>query len=616
MENLMRFDVTNERNLTMLVDFYELTMANGYFNKGVEDRIAYFDMYFRRVPDGGGYCIMAGVDQLIQYLNSLKFTESDIKYLESKNIFSEEFLNYLRNFKFTCDVWAVPEGNPVFPNQPLVTVRGPVVQAQFIETMILLTINHQTLIATKANRICRAAEERTVMEFGSRRAQGYDGAIYGARASIIGGCDSTACTIADKYFDIPAVGTMAHSWVQLFDTEYEAFKSWAETYPDNCSLLIDTYNVLKSGLPNAIKVFDKILSPLGKRPIGIRIDSGDITYLTKKCRKALDAAGYSDCKIIVSNSLDEHIIRDVLAQGACIDAFGVGERLITAKSEPVFGGVYKLVAVEKDSKIIPKIKISENSEKITNPGFKKIYRLFDKTTDVAIADIISLNDESIDENSELEIFDPVHTWKRKKVTNFYAKDLLVKIFDKGNQVYSSPSVLEIKDFSKQEVSKLWPEILRFENPHTYYVDLSSKLWNLKQELLLEKSVDKKQAVKDQLAEGKDVLLEIEMQGGMLVKEQFPEAVLIFITPPSYEELASRLKGRGTETEEQISKRLKRAGEEVAYMKSYDYLVVNDKLEDAVECVNQIIQNEHCRVCNCENLIEHMESELKNHSEGE
>ena len=479
MENLMRFDVTNERNLTMLVDFYELTMANGYFNKGVEDRIAYFDMYFRRVPDGGGYCIMAGVDQLIQYLNSLKFTESDIKYLESKNIFSEEFLNYLRNFKFTCDVWAVPEGNPVFPNQPLVTVRGPVVQAQFIETMILLTINHQTLIATKANRICRAAEERTVMEFGSRRAQGYDGAIYGARASIIGGCDSTACTIADKYFDIPAVGTMAHSWVQLFDTEYEAFKSWAETYPDNCSLLIDTYNVLKSGLPNAIKVFDKILSPLGKRPTGIRIDSGDITYLTKKCRKALDAAGYSDCKIIVSNSLDEHIIRDVLAQGACIDAFGVGERLITAKSEPVFGGVYKLVAVEKDSKIIPKIKISENSEKITNPGFKKIYRLFDKTTDVAIADIISLNDESIDENSELEIFDPVHTWKRKKVTNFYAKDLLVKIFDKGNQVYSSPSVLEIKDFSKQEVSKLWPEILRFENPHTYYVDLSSKLWNLK-----------------------------------------------------------------------------------------------------------------------------------------
>ena len=463
MENLMRFDVTNERNLTMLVDFYELTMANGYFNKGVQDRIAYFDMYFRRVPDGGGYCIMAGVDQLIEYLNNLSFTESDIKYLEEKNLFSEEFLDYLRNF------------------------RGPVVQAQFIETMILLTINHQTLIATKANRICRAADGRTVMEFGSRRAQGYDGAIYGARASIIGGCDSTACTIADKYFNIPAVGTMAHSWVQLFDTEYEAFKSWAETYPDNCSLLIDTYNVLKSGLPNAIKVFDEVLAPLGKRPTGIRIDSGDITYLTKKCRKTLDAAGYPDCKIIVSNSLDEHIIRDVLAQGACIDSFGVGERLITAKSEPVFGGVYKLVAVEKDSTVIPKIKISENSEKITNPGFKKIFRLFDKTTDVAIADVIALNDEVIDESSELEIFDPVHTWKRKKVTNFYAKDLLVKIFDNGNQVYTSPSVLDIKKFSKQETSKLWPEILRFENPHTYYVDLSPKLWNLKQELLIEKS---------------------------------------------------------------------------------------------------------------------------------
>ena len=316
MENLMRFDVTNERNLTMLVDFYELTMANGYFNKGVQNRIAYFDMYFRRVPDGGGYCIMAGVDQLIQYLNNLSFTEGDIKYLEEKNIFSKEFLDYLRNFKFECDVWAIPEGNPVFPNQPLVTVRGPVVQAQFVETMILLTINHQTLIATKANRICRAANGRTVMEFGSRRAQGYDGAIYGARASIIGGCDSTACTIADKYFNVPAVGTMAHSWVQLFDTEYEAFEAWAQTYPDNCSLLIDTYNVLKSGLPNAIKVFDEVLKPLGKRPQGIRIDSGDITYLTKKCRKILDEAGYSDCKIIVSNSLDEHIIRDVLSQGA------------------------------------------------------------------------------------------------------------------------------------------------------------------------------------------------------------------------------------------------------------------------------------------------------------
>ncbi|MBM6859209.1 nicotinate phosphoribosyltransferase [Clostridium saudiense] len=487
METLIKFDVQNERNLTMLVDFYELTMANGYFNKGVENRIAYFDMYFRRVPDGGGYCIMAGVEQLIQYLSNLKFTSSDIDYLRSKNIFSEEFLEYLADFNFCCDVWAIPEGNPVFPNEPLVIVKGPVVQAQFVETMILLTINHQTLIATKANRICRAAEGKTVMEFGSRRAQGYDGAIYGARASIIGGCDSTACTIADKYFNVPAVGTMAHSWVQLFDTEYEAFKAWAETYPDNCSLLIDTYNVLKSGLPNAIKVFDEVLKPLGKRPQGIRIDSGDITYLTKKCRKALDEAGYPDCKIIISNSLDEHIIRDVLNQGACIDSFGVGERLITAKSEPVFGGVYKLVAVEKEDVIIPKIKISENNEKITNPGFKKIYRLFDKDSNVAIADVLALSDEVIDDSKEYEIFDPIHTWKRKKVTNFYVKDLLVKIFDKGKLVYTSPSVLEIKEFSKSETNKLWPEILRFENPHTYYVDLSTKLWSLKQKLLLNQS---------------------------------------------------------------------------------------------------------------------------------
>ena len=325
------------------------------------------------------------------------------------------------------------------------------------------------------------------MEFGSRRAQGYDGAIYGARASIIGGCDSTACTIADKYFNVPAVGTMAHSWVQLFDTEYESFKAWAETYPDNCSLLIDTYNVLKSGLPNAIKVFDEVLKPLGKRPKGIRIDSGDITYLTKKCRKALDEAGYPDCKIIISNSLDEHIIRDVLNQGACIDSFGVGERLITAKSEPVFGGVYKLVAVEKENVIIPKIKISENNEKITNPGFKKIYRLFDKDTNVAIADVLALSDEVIDDSKEYEIFDPIHTWKRKKITNFYVKDLLVKIFDKGKLVYTSPSVLEIKEFAKAETNKLWPEILRFENPHTYYVDLSTKLWSLKQKLLLNQS---------------------------------------------------------------------------------------------------------------------------------
>lgn len=483
MNNKSSFNVKDGRNLTMLVDFYELTMGNGYFDKGLENQIAYFDMFFRKIPDEGGYCIMAGVEQLIDYLNNLEFSDDDITYLRNKETFSEEFLNYLKNFRFSCDVWAVPEGNPVFPNQPLVTVRGPVIQAQFLETMILLTVNHQTLIATKANRICRAADGRPVMEFGSRRAQGYDGAIYGARAAIIGGCSSTACTISDRMFNIPAVGTMAHSWVQLYDTEYEAFKAWAEIYPDDCVLLIDTYNVIKSGIPNAIKVFDEVLAPLGKRPRGIRIDSGDITYLTTKCRQMLDAAGYEDCSIVISNSLDEHIIKDVLDQGACIDSFGVGERLITARSEPVFGGVYKLVALEKDNKVIPKIKISENEEKITNPGFKKILRIFDKTSHKALADLIALRDEKVNETEPLVIFDPTYTWKRKKIKNYYIRELQVQIFKEGKCIYKSPSVLDIKEFSRIETEKLWPEVLRFENPHTYYVDLSQNLWSLKHSLL-------------------------------------------------------------------------------------------------------------------------------------
>ncbi|KGK87545.1 nicotinate phosphoribosyltransferase [Clostridium sp. HMP27] len=483
MEYIKNFNVRNDRNLTMLVDFYELTMGNAYLENDLGNKIAYFDMFFRRVPDGGGYCIMAGIQQLIEYLSNLSFTHDDIEYLRSKTIFSEEFLNYLENFKFSCDVWAVPEGNPVFPNEPLVTVRGPILQAQFVETMILLSINHQTLIATKANRICRAADGRTVMEFGSRRAQGYDGAIYGARAAMIGGCNSTACTIAEQMFGVPSSGTMAHSWIQLFPTEYDAFKAWAKVYPDNCTFLVDTYNVLKSGIPNAIKVFDEVLKPQGFRPKGIRIDSGDITYLTKNCREMLDEAGYSDVKIIVSNSLDEYIIDSVLRQGAPIDGFGVGERLITAKSEPVFGGVYKLVAIEDGDNIVPRIKISENEEKITNPGFKRIYRIFDKDTDKAIADLITLHDENIEEQESLMLFDPVYTWKKKKITNFYAKELMVQIFDKGNLVYDSPSVTEIKQIVDKETEKLWHEVLRFENPHNYYVDLSTKLWSLKHNLI-------------------------------------------------------------------------------------------------------------------------------------
>ena len=472
-----------KENLTLLTDFYELTMANGYFEHGLKDEIAYFDMFFRRVPDNGGFAIMAGLEQLIDYIDNLHFSDEDIDYLRGKGIFCEEFLEYLKNFKFECDVWAIPEGTPIFPHEPIITVRGPVIQAQFIETMILLTINHQSLIATKTNRIVRAAEGRAVMEFGSRRAQGYSGAIHGARAAYIAGCCGTACTISERDDGIPALGTMAHSWVQLFDSEYEAFRAYAQTYPDSCTLLVDTYNVLKSGVPNAIKVFDEVLKPMGKRPKGIRIDSGDIAYLSKKARKMLDAAGYPDCGITASNSLDEYIIRDTLLQGAKIDSFGVGERLITSKSEPVFGGVYKLAAVEKNGEIVPKIKISENTEKITNPGFKKVYRLFSKESGEAIADVITLFDEGIDANNPYEIFDPEHTWKRKTITNFSVEQLTVQLYEKGKKIYTGPDVHSIREHCKKEIARLWDEVKRFEFPHKYYVDLSPRLWDMKDELL-------------------------------------------------------------------------------------------------------------------------------------
>lgn len=468
-------------NMTLLTDFYELTMANGYFETDMADDIAFFDMFFRKIPDEGGFAIMAGLDQLIGYLNNLKFDQRDMDYLKEKGMFSEGFLDYLKNFKFECDVWAVPEGTPVFPGEPLVTVRGPVIQAQFIETIMLLAINHQSLIATKANRIVRAAQGRSVMEFGTRRAHGGSGAVHGARAAYIGGCIGTACAVAERDFKVPAMGTMAHSWVQMFPSEYEAFKAYAEVYPDNCILLVDTYNVLKSGIPNAIKVF-KEMKP---QKMGIRIDSGDVTYLTKKARAMLDKAGLKECSIVVSNSLDEYIIRDVIGQGACIDSFGVGERLITSKSEPVFGGVYKLAALEKDGVLIPKMKISENVEKITDPGFKTVYRLYDKDTDKAIADVITLDHENIPEGSEYEIFDPKVIWKRKKISNFYAKNLRVPIFLKGVCVYQSPDIDEIRDYCKAQIDTLWEEILRFENPHEYYVDLSKELWELKTKLIEE-----------------------------------------------------------------------------------------------------------------------------------
>lgn len=472
-------------NLTMLADFYEFTMANGFFEHGMGDEIAYFDMFFRDIPDNGGFAIMAGVEQLIQYLSNLTFEDEDIDYLKSKDMFDERFLEYLKNFKFKCDVWAIPEGTPIFPHEPIITVRGPIIQAQIIETMVLLTINHQSLIATKANRIVRAAKGRGVMEFGSRRAQGYEAAMLGARAAYIGGCIGTACTIVDRDFEVPALGTMAHSWVQVFPSELEAFRAYARTYPDSCVLLVDTYNVLKSGVPNAIKVFNEEILPRGFRPKGIRIDSGDIAYLSKEARKMLDEAGFEDCGIVASSSLDEYTIRDLLNQGAKIDSFGVGERLITAKSEPVFGGVYKLAAIEKDEKIIPKIKISENVEKITIPGFKQVHRLYDNTTGKAIADVVTLHHEEIDNSKPYEIFHPLYTWKRKTITNFYSRPLLVKLFDKGKCVYDSPNIEEIKQYCSEQIDTLWEEVLRFERPHKYFVDLSKPLWDIKHMLLEE-----------------------------------------------------------------------------------------------------------------------------------
>ena len=471
-------------NMTMLCDFYELTMGNGYFRNGYKDRITYFDVFFRRVPDEGGYVIAAGLEQLIDYIENLHFSEEDIAYLRGRNLFCEEFLDYLRDFRFTGDIYAIPEGTPVFPREPMVVVRAPSIEAQLIETFTLLTINHQSLIATKANRICRAAMGRTVLEFGSRRAQGADAAIVGARAAYIGGCAGTACTISDQLYGVPAGGTMAHAWVQMFDSEYEAFKTYCETYPTNATLLVDTYNTLKSGVPNAIRAFNEVLRPMGITKCGIRLDSGDMAYLSQEARRMLDEAGWPECQISVSNSLDERLIQNLFLQGAQIDMFGVGERLITAKSEPVFGGVYKLTAVENEKgEIIPKIKCSENVEKITIPHFKKVYRLYNRDNGKAIADYMTVYDETVDESQPLMLFDPYATWKTKNVCNFEARELLVPVFLKGKRVYQSPPLKEIKSYCKQQVDTLWDEIKRFDNPQTYYVDLSQKLWDIQQELL-------------------------------------------------------------------------------------------------------------------------------------
>ena len=487
-DNKKGFAMRTDRklNMTMLCDFYELTMGNGYFQCGFADKITYFDAFFRSVPDKGGFAIAAGLEQMIDYIEDLHFTAEDIDYLRSRKLFSEEFLEYLRDFQFTGDIWAIPEDTPVFPREPLVTVRARAIEAQLIETFVLLTLNHQCLVATKANRIVRAAKGRAVMEFGSRRAQGSAAAIDGARAAYMAGCVGTACTISDQLYGTPALGTMAHAWVQMFDSEYEAFKTYCELYPTNATLLVDTYNTLKSGIPNAIRAFNEVLKPQGITKCGIRLDSGDIAYLTREARRMLDEAGWETCKITVSNSLDEYLIRDLWNQDAKIDAFGVGERLITAKSEPVFGGVYKLVAVEDENgNVTPKIKISENVGKITVPHFKKVYRFYDRESGKAIADYLTVHDETVDDSGVLEIFDPEATWKRKPVYNFKARELMVPIYEGGRLVYDRPSLDEIKAYCAEQVDTLWDEYKRFENPQTYYVDLSQKLYDIRQELLHE-----------------------------------------------------------------------------------------------------------------------------------
>ena len=436
-----------KRNLTTMTDFYELTMSAGYLDEGYVDKIAVFDMFFRRVPDGGGYAIMAGLQQFIDAVDHLEFTQEDIDYLRTTGAFNEKFLNYLANFKLHCNIWAIEEGMPIFPQEPIVTVEGP------------------------------------VMEFGARRAQGVDAAYFGARASYIGGCGSTSCVMAARDFGIPASGTMAHSWVQMFPTEYDAFKKYAEMYPDACVLLVDTYNVLRHGVPDAIKVFDEVLKPMGKRPKGIRIDSGDIAYLSKKARKMLDEAGYPDCTICASNSLDEYIVRDLILQGARVDSFGIGENMITAKSDPVFGGVYKLAAVkEDDGSYTPKMKLSESAEKMTIPCLKKVWRIYDQDGK-AMADLITTADEQVETQHGITLFDPIETWKECTYVNCTARCLSTPIYENGKRVYQSPSLNDIKKFCKAQVNTLWDEVKRFENPHRYYVDLSQKLWDTRSALL-------------------------------------------------------------------------------------------------------------------------------------
>ncbi|MGI6642910.1 MAG: nicotinate phosphoribosyltransferase [Bacillota bacterium] len=478
---------TDDRNLSLLMDFYELTMANGYFLQSMHQKKALFEFFFRDIPDGGGFAIAAGLQQVVDAVCNLRFTVSDLEYLRSKKMFSEDFLQWLAETPFRCSIRAVPEGTPIFPGEPVLVVEGPLAQAQMVESMLLNFMNHQSLIATKANRIVRAAQGRAVMEFGTRRAHGPDAAIYGARAAYIGGCIGTACTLSDSAMGVPAMGTMAHSWIQSFPDELSAFIAYAEAYPDNCTLLIDTYHVVESGLPNAVRAFQTVVVPKGYRPKGVRIDSGDLAYLSKIVRGALDGAGFPDCAIVASNALDEDIISDLILQGAPIDFFGVGERLITAKSDPVFGGVYKLAAIEESGKMSPRMKVSENPEKMTLPGGKRLFRLFDSKTHKAMADLITTDDPDDEVKAPYELFDPDYTWKRKVVKGFVAKELLQEVVSEGILVTELPTLDEIRAYCLAQIDLLWDEVKRFENPHKYWVDLSPRLWNLRNKLIQEHS---------------------------------------------------------------------------------------------------------------------------------
>lgn len=469
-------------NRAMLIDFYELTMANGYFEEGKHNEIVYFDVFYRSNPDQGGFALFAGLYHIIEYVNSLRFTDEDIEFLKSKKIFDEAFLDYLRTFKFTGDIYTFKEGSVMFPNEPIMTIKATLLEAQLIETYILQVINHQSLIATKAARIKYAAGDKIVIEMGARRAHGLTSSLEGTRAAYIAGIDSSSNVIADQLYGIPSGGTMAHSWVQSFDSEYEAFQVYAKTYPDNTTLLVDTYNTLKSGIPNAIKVIKEELYGKEGANYAIRIDSGDLAYLSKKARFMLDEAGLFDCKIVVSNSLDEHLIMTLIEQDAPIDIFGVGERLITAKSDPVFGAVYKIVAKEEDGIIKPIIKISDNPEKITTPHYKKVYRIY-SDKERAIADYIALHDEIIDPKEPLVLFDPIHTWKRKTVEDYTIKEMQVQIFEKGKLIYDIPTLKEVKEYAQSSLDELWTELRRFSFPHKYYIDLSQKLWDIKNDMI-------------------------------------------------------------------------------------------------------------------------------------